>query len=180
MINRLKYSLTFIILLVGLTFSYSQTDNEQLKINAAMFVHCDWGSDFPATSNSVLSDYTISVLKHEGISECTFLEIRPNTEIKATAECSFVLAYSNQEKRFFKLRGFKYNEFNEFYNLVLINGAVPNVDGKRKRKVFKQIVEQVQIDRYDFEKSYKKYYGKYKACLIDESSCYRKLLIREY
>lgn len=179
----MKYCFTIIIFLTGLKFSFSQTATNKQKTEAVMLVHFDWSNYLPMkwtdVSDSILSDYSVRQLKHNGIFDCVFLEITSSGD-EANKDWSFVLAYSSDEHRFFRLRGFKYNEFNEFYDLVLNSGSLTLVSAKGKRKRLKQIAEQVEVEGYDIKEAYKKYYGKYKACLVDETSNYRKLIIRAY
>lgn len=177
----MKHFFIIFIFLVGLKFSYSQIDTNNLKFNAAMLVHADLEYDFSNSLDSIFSEYYIvKELKHEGITDCIFFEIKVNSKIEANRKWSFILAYGGSEHRFFRLRGFKYNEFNEFYNLILNVGDIYGVDAKRKRKRLKQIAEEVKIEGYDIKAAYKKYYGKYLESLIDETSNYRKLIIRAY
>lgn len=178
----MRHLLIIVMVFFGAVQGYSQSD-EPLMNRAIMLVHADI-SGFSYKNDgcfidSILKDYNVAILKSEGVFDCQFFKVAINNCLNCT-ECYMVIAYYESEKCFYRLQGFKYNEFTEFYNRVLAYGELPNVDGKRKRKIFKQVLAQVSIEGYDLKKSYQRYYNKFKASLFDETSCYRKSIIRAY
>lgn len=149
---------------------------ENLKNRAVLLVHADYNDFFISenlrTIDSIISDYNLTQLKVDGILECYLFSVKPNCI--HCDQCEYILAYSNLEHRYFKLKGFRNNEFNEFYNLLLLSSK-----DSSKEKV-SEIIKKVRIEGYDLEKAYMHYYKNYKNSLFDDSSCFRKAIIREY
>lgn len=124
------------------------------------------------------AQYEIISMKQSGIIGCEFYLIKFGLD--ENEYCKYVIAHSDAEHRYFRLMGFKYNEFNEFYDLVLANGSVMLSNQNRKKTRWRNIREQVTIEGFDLKKAYNRYYRKYKSCLYDSTSCYRNSIIRRY
>ncbi len=174
----------YFIILTAIFWAYPSDAQlvEHLKSRAALLVHADY-NDFFFSENtniidSIIADYEITQLKSEGVLECYFFSVKPICI--HCQKCEYILAYSNQEHRFFRLQGFRYNEFNEFYNLILLSSEDGNISGAIQKEKWNQIRKKIQIEGYDLEKAHLHYYKKYQNSLFDETSCFRKAVIREY
>lgn len=178
--NKVQKLLFIAILFFGL--SAQSQDNSQLLKRAIMLVHADYSSFSLNSKDSVIkeiiSDYEVRELKSKGFLETKFYTVKPKCiECK---ECFYVMAYYSPTKRFFKLKGFKNNEFTEFFNGVLMK-EFPNISSKSPKKALKMLLEiPLEIEKFDLKIAYDKYYENYKESLFDSSSCYRKMQIQEY
>ncbi len=172
----MRHLLLVIVIWCQVTISQGQAF-EHVKDMAVMLVHADHNDFYFENKeniiDTILKYYEVTILDHEEILECVFLSIK--SKCVECEECAYILAYSDQEERFFRLQGFKYNEFNDFYNLVLNSGRI-----HLKKNNWKHIKKTVFIQHYNLEKAYAKYYKNYKASLFDETSCYRKSIIIAY
>ena len=151
-------------------------------MRAVLLVHADV-EDFIINKEfmnieSVLKHYSVKQLQTRGLFNCNFFKISPRN---ISDSCYYYLAYSSIHMCFYKLQGFKYNDFNDFYNNELLAGAVifdKSITGNRK--TLKYILDNTSINEIDIRYLYNRYYNKPKMCLMDKSSCTRKKTIVEY
>jgi len=98
---------------------------------------------------------------------------------KIKYQCDFVLAYVRNEGRYFKLKGFRYNEFGEFYRRYFQYSSsyvsfeiIDELLGLRKKKRTQTLLELISVEELDFKILHKKY-GK-NLLVIDEEACYTR------
>ncbi|MEI6346848.1 MAG: hypothetical protein WCP69_02765 [Bacteroidota bacterium] len=95
--------------------------------------------------------------------------------------CEFVLVYNLNACSFYRLQGFKINEFYDFFNLIsddiyskiyekMISGKI----FKTKKKVDNIILSRISIDGVDVKELYKNYYINEKYYPVDKCSCTKR------
>ena len=178
--NKMRKVLCISILFFALS-AHSQVQNPLLK-SAVMMVHSDYSSFSLNSKDSIIkeimSNYEVRYLKSKGFLETKFITVKP--KCLQCKECFYVLAYYAPYKTFFKLRGFKNNEFTEFFHISLMQ-EFPNLSTKSSKRALKQLLKYpLEIEKFSLKIAYEKYYKNYKSSLFDSSSCYRKMQIREY
>ena len=175
-----KYFVSILLLL--LFFETNSQSIEGLEKRAALLVHADL-TDFDILDKESLSDvysiYNIKRLESSLIYECYFFEIT-NLPCQECKDCKMLLAYSSEEKRFFRLKGFKFNEFSVFYNAVLLGEYLANSSSNSKRRAKKILLKETKIEGYDISQLYEKYYHQKKVVKYDSESCYFKSVITIY
>lgn len=154
---------------------------DTLQMQAIMIVHADITSFSISSEYSsiekIVQYYNSTVLQVKGVNDCLFFKI---ISPSPCCKCEFVVAYNFNDKNFYRLSGFRINEFSDFYNLVLLSGNVPNLKLASPKKMRNYILDSVVIEGYDLGKAYQAYYGKCKNSMYDTTSCYRKSVIRAY
>ena len=117
--------------------------------------------------------YNVRILKNEDIFDCYFLLLSPKDSV---IKGSFFLAFSTITRKFYMLRGFKTSEFNDFVKDVLIQGHFTITKGRDAsvKGRIEYIKSSIHIEGIDFKNYFNTYYQKYKTCLYDPYSCYRK------
>ena len=174
----MKNKLVFLFTVISM-FLYSQ-NIEILKKRTVLLVHSDIEDFYINTEeenfDQIIQRYNVLTLKSKGTFNCEYFRVNIKSD-----SCFLFLAYSLTHKRFYRLRGFKTNEFNEFYNLELQGGAVTFTENiKGRKKILKYILESVSIENLNLSALYNDYYNKPQSCLIDKSSCYRQSIIHNY
>lgn len=154
---------------------------DTLQMQAIMLVHADItgfsiNSEY-SSIEKIVQDYNATVLQVKGVNDCLVFKIIPTSPC---CKCEFVIAYNFNDKNFYRLLGFRTNEFSDFYNLVLLSGNVPNLKPASSKKIHNYILGSVAIEGYDIGNAYRRYYGKCKNSMYDTTSCYRKSIIRAY
>ena len=94
-------------------------------------------------------------------------------------QCDFIIAYVKNEDRFFKLKGFRYNEFAEFFhrylkagNTYLTPSVYYEVNMEKKRKQNKTLLRFLYVEELDFKYLYQNFVKK--KGIQDFKSCYRR------
>ena len=81
-----------------------------------------------------------------------------------------------ERKMIFRLKGFRYSEFSQFFNFVLLKkGMIKNTNKNRKL-----IFEDFLIEDYELPELYKSYYDKKGRLSIDTTSCFLRSRIVIY
>lgn len=166
------------------TISYGQ-DKEEIRKRAVLIAHADF-TDFSFTNSnsidSIVCQYNSHFLKSSGMAkECYFIDITP-LYCNQCKDCKMLIAYSLEYKRYFRLRGFRYNEFNLFFNLVLLDdySYSSGRDIKNNRKSRKLLFKIITIEDYKLLELYKSYYQKQQQLTIDKEACYYRSRIFEH
>ncbi len=154
---------------------------ETLQMQAIMLVHADvTGFSISKEYNSIekiAQQYSSTALRVQGVNDCAVFKI---VSTSPCCKCEFTLAYSFNDKNFYRLSGFRTNEFSDFYNFVLLSGGVPGLNPASSKKMRNYIFDNVVIEGYDIRRAYSAYYGRCENSMYDASSCYRKSVIREH
>lgn len=170
------------ILLILVTISsepnlFGQPQNE-LKIKCIDLIEADWSSGNLYPCDSVFNKYEVTQLELNGFIQCYAFIVRPKCD--ACEECNYLLFYSQYNMKYYRLSGFLYNEYNDFYNFVLLNGRVRKADGNGVCNSWRQVKKAASIEGVDLISLHHNYYKSYKNCIYDPTSCYRKLRIIKY
>lgn len=95
--------------------------------------------------------------------------------------CEFVLAYNYIGHEFYRLQGFKINEFYDFFNFVSVDIYDKIFEKKISTKIFKTkkvvdrlLLSEININGLDMEDLYKKYYTNEKYYPVDKCSCTKR------
>lgn len=169
----MKYLYILTIIFTCLNSFASNCDSVSIRKQAILLVHADL-YDFELKKNENLEDiynkYEIEYLDQKGFVESIFFMIKENKE---NDSCEYILVYDCIMKIFYRLKGFKYNEFNDFFNhMVLSRSNVLLVEYSRK-----EIFRSLYIEKYNLKENYKFYYKKYKNCIFDPTSCHKIIVI---
>lgn len=174
-----KKILSILIMLVFKCASIYSQGND-IKNRALLIVAVDFTDANLNMQEDFFSNYSIVTLKSKGIDECTFFKIKPSCK-DASCDCNYYLVYSNYDKRFYKLVGFKNSEFAEFYNRVLLGGAITFYEKmKNHRKKLDYIYKNTQVEELNFLLLYDVYCLNDRNSAFDTSSCFRKTRITAY
>ncbi|NLL29089.1 MAG: hypothetical protein GX259_09855 [Bacteroidales bacterium] len=171
--------IVFYLLMFFPLFSFGQEKKEIIK-SAVLIAHADF-SDFSLLNSNgidgIINQYKVRDLKSSMpiAYNCHFLEVSPlycwNCE-----NCKMLIAYWERERRFFRLKGFRYSEFSQFFNFVLLKkGMIKNTNKNRKL-----IFEDFLIEDYELPELYKSYYDKKGRLSIDTTSCFLRSRIVIY
>ena len=151
------------------------SDTDTLSIRVRMLVHADL-SNFSISRNSSIDSiskmYVVEEMGYSGITECKFYKINVSSPC---CSCNYMIAYNYADKDFYRLRGFKTNDFSLFYYSIIKGDNVPGLEGINTKKSRQYIFNNVRISGFDIKTAYKKYYRKNKASLYDETSCYKSM-----
>ncbi|MEW6773874.1 MAG: hypothetical protein AB1304_07735 [Bacteroidota bacterium] len=171
--------ITIVLIIIKAHCGYCQSlDN--IKKQSILLVHSDF-TNFSLLSNdvdSIIKNYSIKLLNSEGIHGWLFFQITPICN--ECQECSYFIAYSENEQSFFRLKGFKNNDFTQFFNLLLNSNYFPELKNKNYKRNIYRLSNLVKIEKIELSKLYSCYFKKYKASLFDTSSCYRKSFYIQY
>lgn len=174
--KRNNMRLVFFVIMLFPLFSFGQ-EMEKIIKRAVLIAHADF-SDFslPDTNeiNEVISQYIIRDLKSSmAISDCYFFEISP-VYCGDCENCKMLIVYWYEERRFFRLKGFRYSEFSQFFKLVLLqkysyskNRIIKNTN-KNRKLIFKDFF----LQDYELTEFYRSYYDKKGRLSIDITSCF--------
>ena len=95
--------------------------------------------------------------------------------------CEFVLVCNFYGYKFYRLQGFKINEFYDFFNLISVDIYDKIYEKKISRKIFKTkkvvdrlLLSEIYINGIDVEDLYKKYYTNEKYYPVDNCSCTKR------
>ena len=174
----MKHIILTIITILSFVCTNGQSNNKKIE-RSVMIVHSDFTSFSMSNEylfDSILSDYEVKEVESEGFLETEFYSVKPIC-ISCT-DCYYLLGLYNN--RFFKLKGFKQNEFTEFFNLVIMR-EFPSLSSKSPKKALKKMRSMpISVNDFDIEKAFYNYYENYKASMFDKSSCYRGMQIQDY
>jgi len=175
----------FVCIFMILPLLSSAQELEKIKKEAVLNAHTDF-TDFSLPDidgiDNIISQYEIKELKGEvGLINCYFFEISP-LYCQNCESCRMLIVYWKDGRRFFRLKGFRYNEFTQFFNFVLLenysylnNKLIKNTN-KTREFIFKEFF----IENYELEELYEIYYNKKGKVSIDANSCFFQSRIRIY
>lgn len=176
--------IVFCLLMLFPLFSFGQ-EMERIIKRAVLIAHADF-SDFSLPDSNgideVISQYRVRELKSSMATyNCYFLEVSP-LYCDSCQDCKMLVAYWKEERRFFRLKGFRYSEFSQFFNLVLLekcsylqNRVIKNTN-KNRKLIFKDVF----LEDYELTELYKSYYDKKGRLSIDATSCFLRSMIVDY
>lgn len=172
-----------LVVIILLLYSYFLNGQsiEMLTKSAIMLTHAEltdfWISD-STSFNAIIEKYSVKQLKNQGFKEdYLFLSVFPKEKINNN-DCRLLLSYSFDEKRFYRLVGFRYSEFTIFFNHLLYSEFYERSLKKNKiNEIKKGILKEVKIEGYDLNEIYKKNYMKNGKIKVDIESCYFKSII---
>lgn len=174
----------FSLLMVFPLFSFGQ-EMEKIINRAVLIAHADF-SDFSLPDSNgidgVISQYRVRELKSSMATyNCYFLEVSP-LYCGSCQDCKMLVAYWSEERRFFRLKGFRYSEFSQFFNFVLLEkySYSQNKVIKNNHKNRKLIFKDVFLEDYELAELYKSYYNKKGRLSIDTTSCFLRSIIVDY
>lgn len=180
--RRNNMRIAFCLLMLFPFFSIGQV-REKIIRRAVLIAHADL-TDFTLPDSNgidgVINQYKVRVLKSSiRTDNCYFLEISP---FNYGSCCKMLVVYWYEEKRFFRLKGFRYSEFSQFFNLVLLgnysysqNSVIKNTI-KNRKLIFKDF----SLEDYELAELYKRYYVKKGRLSIDTTSCFLRSIIVDY
>lgn len=158
-----------------------EQNTDTLEMQAILLVHADITnfalSDDCNSLDNILQNYDIESLKVKGVVDCLIFKIVP---VSSVCKCELIIAYNYNDKEYYRLSGFRTNDFSDFYNLVLLSGNVPDLKPASAKKMLNYVLDNVVIEGYDLHIAYHTYYGEFKNSMYDTTSCYRKSTIRAY
>jgi hypothetical protein len=166
----------FIVGFSNISFGFN-LDN--IKDRAIFIVHADLYDFYYSDSihlKEIHNRYLVTELKSVGIENCVFLEVKLK-DSTVNCNCSFVIAYWNDEKRFFRISGFRFSEFTIFFNLVLLDRYLENSNKVSIRKMKKAILSHVSLEKYNFSDLYIKFYKNFENF---KNSCFQRKIINIY
>ena len=158
------------------------TSIDTVQMRAIMYVHADV-TNFSisieySSFEKIIENYSSTVLQLKGLRDCIIFKI---TSISPICKCDYVIAYNFSDKNFYRLSGFRNNDFSDFFNHVLLGGGnVPSTKKATLKKMKDNIFHNVAIEGYDLNRAYQDYYRKCENAMYDTTSCYRKSVIRAY
>src|SRR5690554_3968290 len=175
----------FIYIFMILPLLSSGQELEKIKKEAILNAHTDF-TDFslPVTDeiDNIISQYEIRELKGEiGLNNCYFFEISP-LYCQNCESCRMLIVYWKDGRRFFRLKGFRYNEFTQFFNFILLenysylNNKIIKNTSKSRKFIFKEFF----IENYELVELYEIYFDRKGKVSIDTTSCFVQSRIRIY
>lgn len=169
------------------TFCQSQ-DFEELLIRATLIAHADL-TDFAISESisldSVIIGYDSRVLSNSGFNgECVFFQIITKNKFSGES-CPMLIVYWSEERRFFRLDGFRHNEFTEFYNFVVKEAYLSSINSQKTlfgiyKRSHRVVLENFYLQDYRLSQLYERHYERSKRRNKEVHSCFDLTRIVEY
>jgi hypothetical protein len=135
-------------------------------------------------NREIFDDWLAKNLPKEETDTIAFYERIIGQDNLKKINCEFVLAYNWLYHSFFKLSGFKINEFYDFFNLISMDIINIIYNEKIAKKIFKTncwirktVLSEIYIKDIDVDDLYKKYYISSKVYPADDNSYTNKKYI---
>lgn len=181
--NRIKLICTILILLSQLS---GAQDHDKIVKSAIFIAHTDFSEfSIPDTNefDYILKQYQIRNLQNSGITKnnCSFFEITP-LNCTNCKNCKMLIVYWHDERRFFRLNGFRYNEFIHFYNVIIMeeNSSLKIKKNRNSNRNRNLLFKNVNLEGYRLDEMYQKYFDNNGKLFLDTTSCFYQSLIIEH
>lgn len=129
-------------------------------------------------TNNTLKEHLIYNLKSDSLD---FVNNSKENNSFGNLYCDYIIAYNFYWNRIFRLKGFKTNEFYDFYNLIsndilnnTPNNLIPTKSIFRKKRIRNLLLSKIDIKKLDMRELYKKYYFNNSQYPIDDCSCAKR------